>query len=1201
MQFTEKEKSLIKQRFEQISSNGQIDKEQFKESLGILGLEHATFLVDRLYNIITESVITLQQYQYFLLIAMKGSEKQNAQLSFKFMDFKKKGFITQQDFEQMLFDLIVFWNFITESKLVIRQDYISNLWELFNTIRLDFEQYEKKFEEIESIIDWYDFFNYVGVQESKKRNDNYEQVQNLIHYIQSTVTNCVNLLSNHEKEQKLVDVSQTGPCNFSHSMIQKEGDSDPSFDTSILLRLEQLAPEDDLQKGHLDQIYQNLINISNVVTNTINYQDENNSQEIAIHKRFSIIRKRATIKNWCERLPKQQISVYFGHENWNLILNIMIGLRKAILRIQPEFFIQSSLKDEFQSYQKFTVIESMTNLDDKKSYQFKDYAPQIFMKIRQLYCITNQMYMRSIGPEFMIGNLLFGKLNTLTELGSTGKSGSFFYFTQDSNYMIKTISKNEALFFKKILPNYYNHLRGYKNSLLGRIFGFHQIKTNKGDKIYLISIVNVFRSGIELDFRYDIKGSLYGRNTLLFDPQIALKDQDMLKNKDYLKLEDNDRKLFIDAIQYDSHFLRANQIIDYSLLIGYHKRSKSKLQQYGQYNCSKLFYESFEGGLLSSDREWIYYIGIIDILTNYGYCNYIIYIKIQNQKGPRVFAKIYIDKQRNIFKDFRILLYHNVYSLHIFNEKLQIFYLNILRLFYSCIQYFKKQSNKEINVIEQLLREKKSKQISKTNFYNKFIQMLKQVDEQTYIKNTKSMQKMQEIADRITTTTPDITKFISPDAILKPTKLQQESQIQSKKGDQYESKNKKKPAQTIQMTKNEMSSQDWINKCQELQLSLTKAEEKIKQLELELLSRQERYVNRELEYRKTIEELQQELRSKTALDQNDRKIMENIYKDHGKIIDGINNIQLRTSKILVDQERDIIRFFNNKITEIKKQFEEERIKKGKNENEFIEKENQLLSELEWIKNIAQKIDNESHELMNKYKTLKEQYQTQENDREMLIKELLTKKKKNAILKCKLEEYEKMFANLEKEDNQQDSLDQSQYERQSKVHIRIKSVKRNQQGQMQSSQVKTIRSQDDNQSKNNSGQEFQNTQLRFEKTIKALQSSLQKEQKRVRDLKQQYVKEMEKKNELEKILRKCIEDVKDEIIQIKAEARTVHRKSMMIKCQIKKKGIKLLKNYLNNEKILTLLHDNTFYPDKKKQLYMPEEQSNGDEYNYEDQF
>ena len=80
--------------------------------------------------------------------------------------------------------------------------------------------------------------------------------------------------------------------------------------------------------------------------------------------------------------------------------------------------------------------------------------------------------------------------------------------------------------------------------------------------------------------------------------------------------------------------------------------------------------------------------------------------------------------------------------------------------------------------------------------------------------------------------------------------------------------------------------------------------------------------------------------------------MENVYKDHNKIIEGINNIQLRTSKILVDQERDIIRFFNNKINEIKKQFEEERKKKGENEAEYIEKENQLISELEWIKNIA---------------------------------------------------------------------------------------------------------------------------------------------------------------------------------------------------------------------------------------------------------
>jgi len=51
----------------------------------------------------------------------------------------------------------------------------------------------------------------------------------------------------------------------------------------------------------------------------------------------------------------------------------------------------------------------------------------------------------------------------------------------------------------------------------------------------------------------------------------------------------------------------------------------------------------------------------------------------------------------------------------------------------------------------------------------------------------------------------------------------------------------------------------------------------------------------------------------------------------------------------------------------------------------LEKENQLISELEWIKNIAQKIDQENHSLMKKYMDLKAQYQTQENDREMLLK------------------------------------------------------------------------------------------------------------------------------------------------------------------------------------------------------------------------
>ncbi len=65
------------------------------------------------------------------------------------------------------------------------------------------------------------------------------------------------------------------------------------------------------------------------------------------------------------------------------------------------------------------------------------------------------------------------------------------------------------------------------------------------------------------------------------------------------------------------------------------------------------------------------------------------------------------------------------------------------------------------------------------------------------------------------------------------------------------------------------------------------------------------------------------------MDINDKKTMDPIINLHSRILDNINNIQLKTSKVIVDQERDIMRFFINKINEIKKEYEEERIRKGK--------------------------------------------------------------------------------------------------------------------------------------------------------------------------------------------------------------------------------------------------------------------------------
>jgi 1-phosphatidylinositol-4-phosphate 5-kinase len=73
-------------------------------------------------------------------------------------------------------------------------------------------------------------------------------------------------------------------------------------------------------------------------------------------------------------------------------------------------------------------------------FEFYDFSPRVFHRIRIMYGITPDGYLKSIGPENLIGNLLMGNISSLKEQCSTGKSGSFFYYTADSNFMLKTIS-----------------------------------------------------------------------------------------------------------------------------------------------------------------------------------------------------------------------------------------------------------------------------------------------------------------------------------------------------------------------------------------------------------------------------------------------------------------------------------------------------------------------------------------------------------------------------------------------------------------------------------------------------------------------------------------------------------------------------------------------------------------------------------------
>lgn len=80
----------------------------------------------------------------------------------------------------------------------------------------------------------------------------------------------------------------------------------------------------------------------------------------------------------------------------------------------------------------------------------------------------------------------------LSEIGSSGKSGSFFYFSQDYRFIIKTLKPSEHNFLRKILRFYYevslNTFRAHTNrpSLLA-ILAFEKESKYLADKNFWAS------------------------------------------------------------------------------------------------------------------------------------------------------------------------------------------------------------------------------------------------------------------------------------------------------------------------------------------------------------------------------------------------------------------------------------------------------------------------------------------------------------------------------------------------------------------------------------------------------------------------------------------------------------------------------------------------------------------------------------------
>ena len=280
---------------------------------------------------------------------------------------------------------------------------------------------------------------------------------------------------------------------------------------------------------------------------------------------------------------------------------------------------------------------------------------------------------------------------------------------------------------------------------------------------------------------------------------------------------------------------------------------------------------------------------------------------------------------------------------------------------------------------------------------------------------------------------------------------------------------------------------------------------KINSLEKDLERRQESYVARERAYKTRIEELEEELKfqrqEKTGWMKSDAKMFK-LKSMQGQIVKNVELVQDRTSRVLQEQERDLLRAFRARLFDVQTELEKEKSKKEDGAGAWIERSRKLEAEVEWAKEVADRLERVNQTLMTDNSRLKSQFASQEEDRNFLIVQLVNVKKENAQLKAEYSAIESENAALQVQmKKMEDDIAANMANR----HGNSKAMMGGADG----------------------GNHLANDE-RYKEINARLRRLLSDERRALTHIRANYAQELRSRTEMEMLLRQCVDDVRKEI-------------------------------------------------------------------------
>ena len=307
---------------------------------------------------------------------------------------------------------------------------------------------------------------------------------------------------------------------------------------------------------------------------------------------------------------------FFGQERWEFMLTLMLALQLAIDKAEPQD--QADTAELFHTWSTESAAEKAAADAEgrdavetpqpvpERIYELPSprpsepapqktglfgrarsprhgpppkvtvYGGQLFREIRAASGVSDAEILGALGIRQVLGALLMGDLRGLGELVSEGKSGSLFFWSHDGKYMVKTIDVAERDSLRSMLRAYNDHLQAHPSSLLTKYLGLYTLELPAHDDQYhLVIMRNVFWTELEIEERFDLKGSTHGRTVGEEDKhnkELVRKDLDWSTMGRRIGIAEELVPKLQMQLGADAAFLSAQSVIDYSLLVGVARR-----------------------------------------------------------------------------------------------------------------------------------------------------------------------------------------------------------------------------------------------------------------------------------------------------------------------------------------------------------------------------------------------------------------------------------------------------------------------------------------------------------------------------------------------------------------------------------------------------------------------------------------------------